>query len=155
MANTDVDLTSKMEVLTNQERTNGFTHKWKIKYTDIDEGSGATDTVTASLMASPVDFVVTKAAINVVTAFTGSGGLAVEVGTDGDPNNFITSTSVLTAGPTITGAGATPTTLAGSFAAASDAIEALFTNSVSGSPSALTAGEIDIYLGVLNLNDVG
>ena len=84
--------------------------------------------------------------VNVTTAFAGTGGLSIKVGTDGDDDNFITATSVLTAGPIIVGAGAAPATLAGSFAAASDALQAKFTNSTSGSPSALTAGECDIYL---------
>ena len=96
-----------------------------------------------------------KALGNVTTACAGTGALAIEVGTDGDPNNFITSTSVAAVGPIITGAGAAPTTLAGTFAAASDALEALFTNSSSGSPSALTAGECDIYLAMHSANSVG
>ena len=154
MANTDVTLgNSRKVVLSNQERAQGFTHKYTVKYTDIDEGTGSSDTVTVALGNTPTDFVITKAAVNVTTAFAGT--LAIEVGTDGDPNNFITSTSVTAVGPIITGAGAAPTTLAGTFAAASDALEALFTNSSSGSPSALTAGELDIYLAMHSLNDVG
>ena len=156
MANTDVTLgNSRKVVLSNQERAQGFTHKYTVKYTDIDEGTGSSDTVTVALGSTPTDFVITKAAVNVTTAFAGTGALAIEVGTDGDPNNFITSTSVTAVGPIITGAGAAPTTLAGTFAAASDALEALFTNSSSGSPSALTAGELDIYLTMHSLNDVG
>ena len=156
MANTDVTLgNSRKVVLSNQERAQGFTHKYTVKYTDIDEGTGSSDTVTVALGNTPTDFVITKAAVNVTTAFAGTGALAIEVGTDGDPNNFITSTSVAAVGPIITGAGAAPTTLAGTFAAASDALEALFTNSSSGSPSALTAGELDIYLTMHSLNDVG
>tara|TARA_Y100001938_G_scaffold149960_1_gene238929 strand:- start:1731 stop:2201 length:471 start_codon:yes stop_codon:yes gene_type:complete len=156
MANTDVTLgNSRKVVLSNQERAQGFTHKYTVKYTDIDEGTGSSDTVTVALGNTPTDFVITKAAVNVTTAFAGTGALAIEVGTDGDPNNFITSTSVTAVGPIITGAGAAPTTLAGTFAAASDALEALFTNSSSGSPSALTAGELDIYLAMHSLNDVG
>ena len=156
MANTDVTLdNARKATLSNQERAQGYTHKYTIKYTDIDEGTGSSDTVTVSLGATPTDFVISKAAVNVTTAFAGTGALAIEVGTDGDPNNFITSTSVAAVGPIITGAGATPTTLAGTFAAASDALEALFTNSSSGSPSALTAGQLDIYLEMHTLNDVG
>ena len=93
--------------------------------------------------------------VNVTTAFAGTGALAVEVGTDGDPNNFITSTSVAAVGPIIAAIGAAPVTLAGTFAAASDVIEALFTNSSSGSPSALTAGECDIYIAMHSANSVG
>jgi hypothetical protein len=156
MANTDVTLGSaRKSILSNQERAQGFTHKFKILYTDIDEGSGSSDTVTVSLGDTPTDFIVTKALINVTTAFAGTGAMTVQVGTDGDPNNYITATSILAVGPTIAGAGAAPVTLAGSFAAASDALEALFTNSSSGSPSALSAGEMDIYLAMHSANDLG
>ena len=156
MANTDVTLgNSRKVILSNQERAQGYTHKYTIKYTDIDEGSGSSDTVTVSLGSTPTDFVISRAAINVTTAFAGTGALAVEVGTDGDPNNFITSITVMTAGPTISAVGGAPVTLAGTFAIASDALEALFTNSSSGSPSALTAGEMDIYLAMHSLNNVG
>jgi len=156
MANTDVTLdNARKSVLSNQERAQGFTHKYTIKYTDIDEGSGSSDTVTVSLGDTPTDFVISKTLVNITTAFAGTGGLSIQVGTDGDPNNFITATSVLTAGPLISASGASPVTLAGTFAVASDALEALFTNSSSGSPSALTAGELDIYLAMHSANDVG
>ena len=156
MANTDVTLdNARKSVLSNQERAQGYTHKYTIKYTDIDEGSGSTDTVTVSLGDTPTDFVISKTLVNTRVAFAGTGGLSIQVGTDGDPNNFITATSVLTAGPLISAIGAAPVTLAGTFAVASDALEALFTNSSSGSPSALTAGELDIYLAMHSANDVG
>ena len=156
MANTDVTLdNARKSVLSNQERAQGFTHKYTIKFTDIDEGSGSSDTVSVALGATPTDFIITKAMVNITTAFAGTGGLSIQVGTDGDPNNFITATSVLTAGPLISAIGAAPVTLAGTFAVASDALEALFTNSSSGSPSALTAGELDIYLAMHSANDVG
>ena len=156
MANTDVTLGSaRKSILSNQERAQGFTHKFKILYTDIDEGSGSSDTVTVALGDTPTDFIVTKALINVTTAFAGTGAMTVQIGTDGDPNNYITATSILAVGPTMAGAGAAPVTLAGSFAAASDALEALFTNSSSGAPEDLSAGEMDIYLAMHSANDLG
>ena len=156
MANTDVTLGSaRKSTLSNQARAQGFTHKFKILYTDIDEGSGSSDTVTVALGDTPTDFIVTKALINVTTAFAGTGAMTVQIGTDGDPNNYITATSILAVGPTIAGAGAAPVTLAGSFAAASDALEALFTNSSSGAPEDLSAGEMDIYLAMHSANDLG
>lgn len=150
MANTDVTL-GKVETLTNQERANGWTHKWTIAYTDVDEGTGSTDTVTVALGNTPSNFIVAKVAANVTTAFAGTGAFTMEVGTDGDPNNFLTSTSVMSAATIVAAAGAAPATLAGSHAQASDALEALFTNATSGSPSALTAGSVDIYMELLEL----
>ena len=156
MANTDVTLdNARKSVLSNQERAQGFTHKYTIKFTDIDEGSGSSDTVTVTLGATPTDFVISKAMVNVTTAMAGTGALTIQVGTDGDPNNFITATSVAAVGPIISAVGAAPVTLAGTFAAASDQLEALFTNSSSGSPSALTAGQLDIYLAMHSANDLG
>ena len=156
MANTDVTLPSaRKSVLSNQERAQGFTHKYKILFTDIDEGSGSSDTVTVALGNTPTDFVISKAMINVSTAMTGTGALAAELGTDDDPNNFIESTSVTAVGPIIAAQGAVPKTLAGTFAAAADALQIKFTNSSSGSPSALTAGELDVYLAMHSANDVG
>tara|TARA_Y100000296_G_scaffold85649_1_gene122211 strand:+ start:529 stop:999 length:471 start_codon:yes stop_codon:yes gene_type:complete len=156
MATTNVTLdNARKSVLSNQERAQGYTHKYTIKYTDIDEGSGSSDLVVVALGDTPTDFVISKTLVNIRTAFAGTGGLSIQVGTDGDPNNFITATSVLTAGPLISAIGAAPVTLAGTFAVASDALEATFTNSSSGSPSALTAGELDIYLAMHSANDVG
>tara|TARA_R110002111_G_scaffold144439_1_gene210612 strand:+ start:358 stop:828 length:471 start_codon:yes stop_codon:yes gene_type:complete len=156
MANTAVTLPdARKSVLSNQERAQGFTHKFKVLYTDVDEGGGSSDTVTVTLGNTPTDFIITKALVNVSTAYAGTGAIAIEVGTDGDPNNFISSTTVLTAGPIIVGAGAAVKTLAGSFAAASDVLSAVFTNSSSGSPSALSAGELDIYLAMHDVNDLG
>ena len=156
MANTAVTLPdARKSVLSNQERAQGFTHKFKVLYTDVDEGGGSSDTVTVTLGNTPTDFIITKALVNVSTAFAGTGGLAIEVGTNGDQNNFIDATTVLTAGPIIVGAGAAVKTLAGSFAAASDVLWAVFTNSSSGSPSALSAGELDIYLAMHDVNDLG
>ena len=156
MATANVTLdNARKSVLSNQERAQGFTHKYTIKYTDIDEGSGSTDDVVVALGDTPTDFVISKTLVNTRVAFAGTGGLSIQVGTDGDPNNFIAATSVLTAGPLISAIGAAPVTLAGTFAVASDALVATFTNSSSGSPSALSAGELDIYLAMHSANDVG
>ena len=150
MANTDV-IISQVDILSLQEKAAGFTHKWTIAYTDVDEGTGTTDTVTAALGNTPSNFIVAKVAANVTTAFDGTGAFTMEVGTDGDPNNFIESTSVKSAGTILAAAGAAPATLAGSHAQAADALEVVFTNATSGSPSALTAGSVDIYMQLIEL----
>ena len=158
MANTDVTLDdSAKSVLSNQAARGGFTHKWTIKYTDIDEGTGSSDTVTVVLGNTFADYVITKAMVNVTMAFAGTGALAIEVGVDGDPNGFITTTNLISvgAGPITTQPGAVPAAAPVSAAAAVDVIEALFTNSSSGAPEDLSAGELDIYLGMINANDAG
>jgi len=148
---------SRKSLLSAQARAySGFTHKWTVKYTDVDDGSGTGDDIILALGNTPTDFIITKAMVNVTTAFAGTaGGFAIEVGTDGDDNNFIESTPVKTAGPIIAALGATPKTLVGTFAVAADALTATLTNSSSGAPEDLTAGQLDIYLGMINANDVG
>ena len=156
MDNTDVTLGSaRKSTLSNQARAQGFTHKFTILYTDIDEGSGSTDTVTAVLGNTPTDFVVTKAMVNVTTAFAGTGAMTIQVGTAGDPNGFITATSVLAAGPIASQAGATTAAAGACVGTTAQVMEAFFTNSSSGSPSALSAGELDIYLAIHSANDLG
>jgi len=157
MANTDVTLGgASTELLTVQERTNGFTHKFEIDHTDIDEGTGTTDTVTVTLGSLPTNFVVTKCFLYVKEAFDYSGGeagiLTVQVGTDGDPNNFAAAASLITTGTpvaagTVVGAasGVIPTA-AGSAGESGDALEALFTNSAAGSPSLLNVGKLVILM---------
>lgn len=157
MANTNVTLaeTSKAAITLPGLATHGFSNIYKVLYTDVDEGSGSADTVTVILGTTPAEFIIGKAAIYVKTPFAGTaGGFAVEVGTDGDPNNFIASTTVKTAGPTISAIGGAPVTLAGSFGTAADTLQAVFTNSTSGAPENLTAGEMYILLNIIDVNAV-
>jgi hypothetical protein len=162
MANTDVTLGGASKtLLTNQERTAGFTHKFVIDHTDIDEGTGTTDTVTVSLATLPANFVVLKAFLHVTEAFDYSGGeagtLTVQIGTDGDPNNFVAATSLITTGTPVAAdtalgpASGAIATAAGSASASSDALEALFTNSAAGSPSVLNVGKLTILMQIAEI----
>ena len=148
---------SRKSVLSNQERAMGFTHKYNIKYTDIDDDSATStgDTITVALGNTPTDFVILKAMVNVTTAFAGGGTLTVDVGFDGDEDNLINLKSVTAVGPIIELAGAAPVTVAGTYAAAADALQAHFINSSSSNPAALTAGELDIYLAMYDCNELG
>ena len=149
---------SRKTILSAQARAySGFTHKWTIKYTDIDDDSATStgDTITVALGDTPTDFVIMRVMANVTTAFAGGGTLTMDVGTDGDEDNFINLKSVTAVGPIIELSGACPVTVAGTFAAASDALQAHFINSSSSNPAALSAGEVDIYLSMISANDVG
>jgi len=149
MADTAVTIArARTSTLSLEEQARGFSNKFTVNYADIASGTGATDTVTMTLGALPAKWVVNNALVNIRTAFAGTGGLAVIVGTATSTNTFVTSQSVLTAG-VLAGV---PTTATIRTATASVSMVATFTNSVSGSPSALTAGELDIYL---NIIDVG
>lgn len=149
MADTAVTIArARTSTLSLEEQARGLSNKFTVNYADIASGTGSTDTVTMTLGALPAKWVVNNALVNIRTAFAGTGGLAVIVGTTTSTNTFVTSQSVLTAG-VLAGV---PTTATIRTATASVSMVATFTNSVSGSPSALTAGDLDIYL---NIIDVG
>lgn len=146
-----------LKVLQERAMGNGFTHKFTIDYTDINNAAWTTDgdTATVALFTTPADWAVLRAAINVTTAFANTGTLTVAVGTDGDVDNFINEVDAKTAGPTISAAGGAPVTLAGSFGAAADTLVAQFaTQGATGSLSEITAGSVDVYLEIASLNEI-
>lgn len=148
----------RVAIESNPERLNGFTNKYTVKYSDIalSSATGSTDTVSVTLGTTPALWACTRAVANVTTAFAGTGGLALTVGTSGSTAAILASASVLTAGlkQNTNGANsvATPTSATST---ASASLVATFTNSVGSSPSVLTAGELDIYLNVLDLAKIG
>jgi hypothetical protein len=150
MADTPITISPlRVSTLSNQERANGFTHKYKFKYTDVALGAGSSDTVTVTLGSTPAKFLVNRAMLNVTTAFAGTTAFTVEIGTTTDPDNWIASVSVLTAGVKQPAAGLLAT-IAGSTGVAAVSLTATFTNATGGSPSALSAGEADFYLSIVD-----
>lgn len=149
---------SRVTIESNPERLNGFTNKYNVKYSDIalSSATGSTDTVTVTLGTTPTVWAASRAVANVTTAFAGTGGLALTVGTSGSTAAILASASVLTAGLKQNSNGmnsvATPTSATST---ASASLVAVFTNSVGSSPSVLSAGELDIYLNILDLAKLG
>lgn len=149
---------SRVTIESNPERLNGFTNKYTVKYSDIalSSATGSTDTVTVTLGTTPTVWAANRAVANVTTAFAGTGGLALTVGTSGSTAAILASASVLTAGLKQNTNGmnsvATPTSATST---ASASLVAVFTNSVGSSPSVLSAGELDIYLNILDLAKLG
>ena len=137
-------------VLSLQEVAQGFTHKYKIKGADLaatTTATGFTDVISVALGALPALWKVRAAGVNINTAVAGTTALTLVVGTTTTTNAFVTSQSVLTAGwlngvPALTSAVVTAT--------ATLSMVAVFTNATSGSPSAITAGDLDIYLAIDN-----
>jgi hypothetical protein len=151
MADTAVTISrARTSQLSLQEQARGFSHKYTVKAADVAFGAGATDTVTLTLGALPAKWVVNNALVNVSTAFAGTTAFTVVVGTTTTTNSFITSQSVLTAG-VLAGV---PTTATVRTATATANMVAVFTNATGGSPSALTAGELDIYLNIIDLTTI-
>jgi hypothetical protein len=150
MADTAVTIArARTSELSLQEQARGFSNKFNVKYSDVALGSGSSDTVTLTLGALPSKYVLNNALVNVTTAFAGTTAFTIQVGTTTTTNNLVTAQSVLTAG-VLAGV---PTTATIRTATASANLVAIFTNATGGSPSALTAGELDIYLNIVDLTD--
>lgn len=148
MADTAVTISrARVSQLSLQEQARGFSHKYTVKSSDVALGTGSSDTVTVTLGTLPAKWAVNNALVNISTAFAGTTAFTVVVGTTTTTNSFITSQSVLTAG-VLAGV---PTTATVRTATAAANMVAVFTNATGGSPSALTAGELDIYLNIIDL----
>lgn len=150
MADTAVTISrADTSQLSLQEQARGFSNKFHVDYSDVALGTGSTDTVTLTLGALPSNFVLNNALVNVTTAFAGTTAFSVNVGTTSSTSALVTAQSVKTAG-VLAGLPTTATLVKGT---ASVNLVAIFTNATGGSPSALTAGALDIYLNIVDLSD--
>ena len=150
MADTAVTITrADTSQLSLQEQARGFSNKFHVDYSDVALGTGSTDTVTLTLGALPSNFVINNALVNITTAFAGTTAFSVNVGTTSSTSALVTAQSVKTAG-VLAGVPTTATLIKGT---ASVNLVAVFTNATGGSPSALTAGALDIYLNIVDLSD--
>jgi hypothetical protein len=135
-------------------RQTGFTHRFRIPYTSINTSTWTTDgdTVTVTLGTTPTKFLVDKVMVDIKTAFVTDGTLTIQVGTDGDPDNFLDAQSAKTAALLAAGVSGTIVTEAGSFGIASDVLVARFTTqAATGAPSDISAGEAVVWLAVRDL----
>jgi hypothetical protein len=149
MADTAITISrARTNNLSLQEQARGFSHKFSIPYGDVALGTGSTDTVTVTLGALPSNWVINNALVNVSTAFAGTTAFTVQVGTTTATTALVTAQSVKTAG-VLAGV---PTTATLIKATATTNLVAVFTNATGGSPSALTAGALDIYLNIVDLS---
>ena len=150
MADTAVTITrADLSQLSLQEQARGFSNKFHVDYPDVALGAGASDTVTMTLGTLPSNFVINGALVNITTAFAGTTAFSINVGTTSSTSALVTAQSVKTAG-VLAGVPTTATIVKGT---ASVNLVAIFTNATGGSPSALTAGALDIYLNIVDLSD--
>ena len=150
MADTAITITrANLSQLSLQEQARGFSNKFHVDYSTVALGSGNADTVTMTLGALPSNFVLNNALVNITTAFAGTTAFSVNVGTTSSTSALVTAQSVKTAG-VLAGVPTTATLVKGT---ASVNLVAIFTNATGGSPSALTAGALDIYLNIVDLSD--
>lgn len=142
--------------LSNQEQAaTGFNAKFTVLASDIAASglTGSADSVIITLGNSPTKWYVDRAMVNVSTAFAGTTAMTIIVGSTSDDDAFVTSTSVMTAG-VIGTAGFAPVTVTNSSSTSAVSLQAKFTNATGGSPSALTAGALDIYLRVKDTTEL-
>lgn len=146
----------KVQTLSNQERANGWTHKWTIDYTDINSASSTNgDDVNVTLGNTPANWLLSKAVAHVTTAFAGATTAnypTVSFGTDGDVDNFIAASDTTAQTTYIGAAGGAPATAAGSHGTAADVLLAQFLFDASSDPAELTAGSLDIYASIDELS---
>jgi hypothetical protein len=156
MANTNLTISkTKVSNLPLPERTADFTTKFHVDYSDINTGTGSSDTVTLTLATTPATWIVASAMGVITTAFAGTTAFTVTVGTTTNVACILPSQSTLTAGTITSTSGpntvATTTQCTGTSAIS---LVAVFTNATGGSPSALTAGALDIYVSLVNPNTI-
>lgn len=136
----------------NEQLAMGYSHKVVVSYTDLTDTAGLTKALAIypDSGTAPIGTCCRRAAARVVTAFVGCATLTVEIGDGNDPNRILLSSDMkATAGTWYT---ATPATAPGVFNAA-DTLDALFT-ATTNNLSALTAGEVEIYVDVAHLSQL-
>lgn len=147
--------TGRISPLSEQEAAaTGFNTKFRILYSDLTTAAAANTagdtaaTVTVTLATTPGQYYIDKGLVNITTAFAGvtSQALAVIVGTTSSTAALISSTSVFTVAALNQTVGTPIMTNLKATAAVS--LTATFTNSAAGTPSTLTAGQLDIYMNI-------
>lgn len=156
MANFPITITKgNASILPIPERTGGFDRMFRVNFADLvaSGSTGSTDTVTVTLGTTPTPaWIITRALASINTAFAGTiGGLAVTVGVTGSVACVLPSTSVLSGAIITSTAGANaPATVSAAQGTTAVSIVAVFTASVSGGMNALTAGQIDIFVSLID-----
>lgn len=150
MANTAITISpTRVTPLSEQEvAATGYNARFRVLSTDILYGTGASDTVTMTLGATPAKWYIDKAGVNITTAFAGITVASIIVGTTSSTAALTSSTSILTAAFLNQTVG-TPI-LTNTTGTASVNLVATFTAAGTGGPAALTAGQLDIYLNLTN-----
>jgi hypothetical protein len=156
MANFNVTIPgANITPLITPEQVNDYTVRYVIPFSLLvaTGSAGSTDTVTVLLGNTPANWYVSGAYAWLSTIFAGTtGGLSLEVGTTASAAAFLPNTTVLSGGFISASTGPNTTAVvASSSGATTTAINAIFTNSVSGGMTGLTAGSVEILLSVHDL----
>jgi hypothetical protein len=129
--------------------------KWTIPYSQVNTGTGSTDTVTVTLGSTPAKFVINQAWAVVTTAWAGTTAFSMTVGTTTTTNAMIASADLIALSQYAVLPPAANCPVATNLKGTSSlGLVAVFTNATGGSPSAITAGSVDIYANVIDVTDV-
>lgn len=152
MADTPITVSpTRVTPLSEQEAAQtGYNTKFRVVYSDLTAStSGASDTVTLTLGATPTSWYINSCLMPITTAFTGLTAMTVTAGTTTSTAALISSTSVLTAA-TLNQAVGVPV-LTNTTATAAKNLVIIFTAAGTGGPAALTAGQLDFYINLKNV----
>lgn len=181
MADQAVTLRDKYKFIPglNNQAQEGFNYAFKLDFAATDAVTEATptsiidsswttdgDTVTVTLFAKTATQIITKAAVYVKTAVTvpsGTGSTGGLVGSDGDPDDFITATAAIdlqTAGfyEELEGANLNASATDHRALAADNIVFRLTTDATTAgglaAPADITAGEVWVLFHISDLNNV-
>ena len=127
-----------------------YTDSIRITTADLD-ASASTQTITKTVKAGAQ---VRGVAFKLHTAFSGHGAtLKLDVGDGVDPDGFIDNNELHASGTTLNYGPAIDGVMLGKAYSADDTIDILFTLNT-GNVSQLTAGEVEIFFNIINLDNV-
>lgn len=152
MADTALTISStRVTPLSEQEAAaTGFNTRFRFVYSDLSATtSGASDTATVTLGATPTNWFIDKCLLPITTAFAGITALTIIAGTTTSTAALISSTSLLTAA-TLNQAVGVPI-LTNTTATAAKNLVVIFTAAGTGGLTALTAGQCDLYVSLQNV----
>ena len=141
------------EVLSAQQRAaTGFTHRFRIPYTEVYNASQTTqgDTKTITLGATPARYSVDRCMVDIPTAYATTGTLTVSVGTSANTALLLAAVTAKTAAVLSAAAGNVPANKSEGTSAAT--LQVRFTTQAStGAISDITAGDLYVYLRVVDV----
>lgn len=157
MADQTSTLTSSyVNVLSAQQRaTTGFTHCFRIPYTEVYNASQTTqgDTKTITIGTTPARYTVDRVMVDITTAYATTGTLTVSVGTSANTALLLAAVTAKTAGVNTAAAGCVPANKTEGTSAATLQVR-FTTQSATGAISDITAGDLYVYLRVIDLTSV-
>lgn len=141
-----------------QTRQTGFTHSVTIPSTALSSITGGTtgDTIDVAVGTTPTNFLISKALIQVKTAFTtaSTGTLTMGFGISSSVAVYVAAQNLLVAGPKAVTAGAVPAGATSTTGAAAVTLTCRFTTGTAGVLTDIATGSVTIYFAMVDLDTV-